>query len=336
VSDGDRTETAAGEDPERTGTAAGEDPERTGTAFGEDPDSTGATSDDADRALRRRVVAQFSGTGERAAVWRGFEQFLPTTAYLNLGYSPRFVPTVLGDSQARLAGLLAAGLVDRVADPAGTRLLDVGCGRGGPARQFASRGFEVVGVDLVAHNVALARANVADDPPPRPAFVVGDATALPLADDAVGAATAVDALAYLPEKRAAFEELARVLAPGGWVALADLLAADDAESDAGTALSAFADAWDVAPVAGEPYRDRLRAAGFTVDGVEDVTAGSTARFRKYSRAFLALADGPAGGAVRRLLGRWDVDPGAAIAQVRAAHRALPHLRHEVVYARLSK
>jgi MPBQ/MSBQ methyltransferase len=286
-----------------------------------------------DRALRRRVVAQFSGAGERAAVWRGFERFLPTAEYLNLGYSPRLVPTVVGDSQARLAAHLAEGLRVRVPEPGGTRLLDVGCGRGGPARQFAARGFDVVGVDLVPHNVALALANADGDSSP-PAFLVGDATALPLADDAVGAATAVDALVYLPEKRAAFREVARALAPGGWLAVADLLAAEETGPEADAALSAFADAWDMAPlVDGGTYREHLRAAGLTVEAVEDVSANSTARFRKWSRAFLALADGPTGGVVRRLLQRWDVDPDAAIAQVRAANRALPHLRHEVVYAR---
>jgi MPBQ/MSBQ methyltransferase len=286
-----------------------------------------------DRALRRRVVAQFSGAGERAAVWRGFEQFLSTAEYLNLGYSPRLVPTVVGDSQARLAAHLAEGLRVRVPEPDGTRLLDVGCGRGGPARQFAARGFDVVGVDLVPHNVALALANADGDSSP-PAFLVGDATALPLADDAVGAATAVDALVYLPEKRAAFREVARVLAPGGWLAVADLLAAEETGPEADAALSAFADAWDMAPpVTGSTYREALRSAGFTVEAVEDVSANSTARFRKWSRAFLALAEAPTGGVLRRLLRRWDVDPEAAIAQVRAAHRALPHLRHEVVYAR---
>jgi MPBQ/MSBQ methyltransferase len=302
-----------------------------------DPDEDGAPSPASgpDRALRRRVVAQFSGAGERAAVWQGFERFLPTAEYLNLGYSPRLVPTVVGDSQARLAAHLAAGLGERVPDPRGTRLLDVGCGRGGPASQFAARGFDVVGVDLVPHNVALARANTGDGgDTDAPAFAVGDATALPLAADAVGAATSVDALVYLPEKRAAFREVARVLAPGGWLALADLLAAEETGPEAEAALSAFADAWDMAPlVDGGTYREQLRAAGLTVEAVEDVSANSTARFRKWSRAFLALADGPTGGALRRLLRRWDVDPDAATAQVRAAHRALPHLRHEVVYAR---
>lgn len=284
---------------------------------------------DRERPLRRRIVDQFSGRGEGAAIWRAFDRLLPTGEYLNLGYSPRYVPVFAGDSQARLAGRLADGLVVRVDDPAGVRLLDAGCGRGGPARQFADRGFAVTGLDLVAYNVARARATTG-----RGTFVVGDATALPFADDAFGACAAVDSLVYLPDERAAFEEIARVLEPGGWLAVADLLAREGAGPGAEAALSAFADAWDMAPIVpADAYRDRLREAGFTVAAVEDLTPNSTGRFRKYSRLALALADGPVGGSVRALLRRWGVDAEAAIGQVRAAHRALPHLRHEVVYAR---
>lgn len=281
--------------------------------------------------LRRRVVEQFSYAGDRAAAWRGLDRLLPTGAYLNLGYSPRYWPTLVGDSQARLAALVGDGLAARVGDPDGTRLLDVGCGRGGPARQFATRGFDVVGLDLVPYNVEQARERGSGGGH-GPAYLVGDATALPLADDAVGAAAAVDSLVYLPERRAALAEVARVLEPGGWVAVADLLARPGHAGD--PALSAFADAWDVAPpVDADAHREHLRDAGFVVEAVRDLTPNSTGRLRKWSRAFLVLADGPSGGPLRRLLRRLDIPPDPAITQVRAAHRALPHLGHELVFAR---
>lgn len=48
--------------------------------------------------------------------------------------------------------------IDRlIASPAGSRLLDVGCGNGYLAARFASRGCEVVGVDLSETGIALAR-----------------------------------------------------------------------------------------------------------------------------------------------------------------------------------
>src|SRR5690349_7930729 len=43
--------------------------------------------------------------------------------------------------------------------PAGARVLDVGCGIGGPARFFAAeRGWKVEGVDLTAEYIAVAKA----------------------------------------------------------------------------------------------------------------------------------------------------------------------------------
>lgn len=291
-----------------------------------------------EESLRRRVVEQFSGAGERAAIWRGFERFLPTAEYLNLGYSPRFVPTLVGDSQARLAGKLADGLAARVDDPTGARLLDLGCGRGGPARTFDERGFAVTGLDLVHHNVSLARANTREEggarERQRPRFLVGDGTVLPFRDDAFAACVAVDSLVYVPDEATAFAEIARVIDERGWLASADLLADDDAPPGADEALGAFADAWDLAPIATEEgYLDRLRSAGFTVESVADVTANSVGRFRTWSGLFLAMVDGPTGGPLRALLRRWGVAPDPAVAQVRAAHRALPHLRHVIVYAR---
>lgn len=304
-----------------------DDPE--GDAPGGDADRGGRAESDAstDRSLRTRVVAQFSGAGDRAAVWRALDRVLPTDRYLNLGYSPWYLPAVVGDSQARLAGRLAEGLAERV-DPAAARLLDVGCGRGGPAGQFADRGFAVTGLDLVPYNVSLARANAPGT------FVVGDASALPFADGVFDACASVDALVYVADDAAALAEAARVLAPGGWLAVSDLLAAPDPPADGTGVLTDFVDAWDLAPlVTPEERRRDLRAAGFTLDATVDVTANSVGRFRRWSGPFLALADGPTGGTLRALLGRWGVDPDAAVAQVRAAHRALPSLRHEVVYAR---
>lgn len=279
--------------------------------------------------LRERVVGQFSRREDRADVWRALELVLDADRYLNLGYSPRGWPTLLGDSQRRLVDLVGDRLDARLPATEGVRLLDVGCGRGGPARRLAERhGFDVTGVDLVEDNVALAwghaRASGAS-------FVVGDAAQLPVRGGAAAAATAVDALVYLPERRAVFEELARVLEPGGVLVVTDLLACPDPTAAERAALDAFADSWDMPPLSTVPaYQRAVEAAGPDVLDVADLTPHSVGRFRRYTAPYAWLADGPTAGALRGLLARAGFDPDVVDRQVLAAHRALPSLRHVLV------
>ncbi|NNF03672.1 MAG: class I SAM-dependent methyltransferase, partial [Rhodothermales bacterium] len=51
---------------------------------------------------------------------------------------------------------------DRVALPAGARILDVGCGRGRHAVEFAARGFDVTGLDLSERSLSIAESRARD------------------------------------------------------------------------------------------------------------------------------------------------------------------------------
>lgn len=281
--------------------------------------------------LHERLIDQFSYRGSRADVWRAFDRFLETGAYLNLGYSPRYLPHVVGSSQRRLAEVVGEGLATGLGETADRRLLDVGCGRGGPAVVFAEAyGFDVTGVDLVRYNVTAARRNAASAGLDAD-FVVGDAASLPVATDAVAVATALDALVYVPDVASVFAEVARTLRPGGVVAISDLLAVEP-EADAAVRLDTFAEAWDMpALVRRDQYVDTLERSGLVVGTVRDLSPHSVGRFRRWTRLYLALAD-RAPGLVATGLRRWDLDADRITEQVRAAHGALPHLRHVLVYA----
>ena len=284
--------------------------------------------------IHERIARQFSYRGEGADVWRAFDRLLATDAYLNLGYSPRYLPHVVGSSQRRLARLVGEGLADRLGETAGVPLVDVGCGRGGPAAVLAGEvGFDVVGVDLVPYNVAAARRTVTRAGVSAE-FVVGDAARLPIATDAAVAATSIDALVYAPDEEAAFAELARTVRPGGVVAVSDLLVDPDPNDAATDRVTAFAEAWDmpgIAPV--DRYVEWLASAGLVVDEIRDLSPHSVDRFHKWTRLYLGLVE-RAPGQARRVLGRWDLDADRITAQVRAAHDALPYLRHVLVYARV--
>ena len=110
-------------------------------------------------------------------------------------------------------------LLDRVAALAGGPVADVGTGPGHVAARLAAAGAAVTGVDLSPEMVAEARRRFPDL-----AFEVGDLTALlrPPTAAGWGAITAWYALVHVApsELGPAVGSLARVLAPGGWLALA--------------------------------------------------------------------------------------------------------------------
>jgi SAM-dependent methyltransferase len=96
----------------------------------------------------------------------------------------------------------------------GLRVLDVGSGPGYVAAAAADRDATVVGVDVAPAMVALARTLH-----PQVEFVHGNAEHLQFADDAFGAVVANFAILHLGRPEQAAAEFARVLSPGGKVAL---------------------------------------------------------------------------------------------------------------------
>lgn len=166
------------------------------------------------------------------------------------------------------------------------------------------------------------------------AFLVGDATRLPIGTGAVTAATAVDALVYLPDREAVFTELARVLADGGVVVCSDLVAAPDLDPARRATVERFAAAWDMPPPGtARSYREGLSGAGFERVAIEDITAHSVGRFRKWTRLYRGVRSTPVGGLLDRWLEARGIDPDAVGTQIDRAHEALPALRHVLVVAR---
>ena len=123
--------------------------------------------------------------------------------------APHWDERVQPDAPERVATLEAA--LEHV-DLAPERILDVGTGTGAAALMFARRfsDAEVWGVDLSEAMIESARAKVGDDIAPRVRFSVADAAALPFADASFDVVVQVSVPAF-------FDEIARVLRPGGYV-----------------------------------------------------------------------------------------------------------------------
>lgn len=113
-----------------------------------------------------------------------------------------------------VTSLVAGPLLDAAATGAGTRLLDVACGPGYVAGLAASRGAIATGVDIAPQMLELARALH-----PGVDFRAAEAESLPFADASFDAVVASFLLPHLADAPAAVAELARVLAPGGRLAL---------------------------------------------------------------------------------------------------------------------
>lgn len=110
---------------------------------------------------------------------------------------------------------------------AGDRLLDLGCGFGRHAYQGARLGAEVVAFDAGADEVrqvldtfaAMVVAGELDAESSRVGSVRGDALALPFADGSFDRVIASEVLEHIPDDESAMAELARVLRPGGSMAV---------------------------------------------------------------------------------------------------------------------
>ena len=94
----------------------------------------------------------------------------------------------------------------------GAPIADLGCGPGHVAAWLADWGVAAVGIDLSPAMIAVGRREY-----PQVEFRVGDLLALPAADGEFGAAIAFYSIIHLEpgELPRAFEEIRRVLRPGG-------------------------------------------------------------------------------------------------------------------------
>jgi SAM-dependent methyltransferase len=174
-------------------------------------------------------------------------------------------------SEPHTAPLFEA-VLDAARVSAGTRLLDIGCGTGLALQLAAARGAALTGVDIAPGLIGIAAARV-----PEADLRVLDLQTLPFAQKSFDAVTAVNAFQFALDPVAAIAEAARVLAPGGRLAIGMFAEPERAQSTAVhvamSALSPPARASDHAPYAlSAPgnLESALARAGLDVVGTGEV------------------------------------------------------------------
>lgn len=120
------------------------------------------------------------------------------------------------DLSGAITRRFAEPLLDAAGVRHGQRVLDVATGPGYVAERAAARGAIPVGMDIAEGMLAAARERL-----PNLEFVLGDAERMPFGGGSFDAAVGAFVLNHLPAPEVAAREVARVLVPGGTVALAD-------------------------------------------------------------------------------------------------------------------
>ncbi len=100
----------------------------------------------------------------------------------------------------------------------GERILDLSTGTGWTSRVVARRGATVIGVDIAGDLLEAARANAEADGLPIE-YQLGDAEQLPFENGAFDAVVSTCGVMFASRPEAAARELARVVRPGGRIAL---------------------------------------------------------------------------------------------------------------------
>ncbi|CAF1095261.1 unnamed protein product [Rotaria sordida] len=95
----------------------------------------------------------------------------------------------------------------------GDKILDIGCGVGGPLRRIAYlSGAHITGITISPYQVQRAREIGV---PPNCEFIQGDFMNLPFEDNSFDHVYAIESVCHAPDKSKCFAEVFRVLKPGG-------------------------------------------------------------------------------------------------------------------------
>ncbi len=217
-------------------------------------------------ALREGVTSFYDGMFQSDI----HEEVFAGSGFSNWGY---------WEPDTRSATRACEQLVDRLLAPVPRRgaVLDVACGSGGTTARLATMFDEVTAINISAYQIARTQART-----PGCRALQMDATDLVFADASFDAVICVEAAFHFPSRARFIAEAHRVLKPGGWLVLSDVIFAAPRASYSLRLLPQLpptifphANNWNVLT-----YRDVIEVLGFTVS--------LTSAYRQTWQRFLAF------------------------------------------------
>lgn len=135
-------------------------------------------------------------------------------------FAPRWHEETLRESIKRFEHFIALQLGLKK----GMKVLDVGCGIGGPLREIARfSSAEITGLNNNAYQISRGKELISSAGLSEQCnFIKGDFMNMPFADNTFDAAYAIEATIHAPDALGAYKEIYRVLKPGQYFALDEL------------------------------------------------------------------------------------------------------------------
>ena len=168
--------------------------------------------------------------------------------------------------EAAVLASLGCGNPTAVADlRAGERVLDLGSGGGIDVLLSAQRvgpTGRAFGLDMTDEMLALARRNATEAGATNVEFLKGHIEAIPLPAGSIDVVISNCVVNLAADKDAVFQEIARVLRPGGRIGISDIVAEDDLSPELRAERGSYAGCIAGALSVSE-YRTGLEAVGFT-------------------------------------------------------------------------
>ena len=189
-------------------------------------------------AIRRAVQSKYKMVAASPESLFGYP--VGKESALKLGYDPArldFIPAPVVD---RFVGV---GNPFRIRAPKpGDQVLDAGCGCGFDtfvAGSMVGPSGRALGIDITPEMLAVARSAAEESKTCNVEFREGSLEKLPFEDSSFDLVISNGVLNLVPDKEAAFAEIARVLSPGGALAAADVLVIETVPPE----VLANTDAW---------------------------------------------------------------------------------------------